>query len=83
MPGGLGRGTPSQGRPHADLLLACCSLVQVAQALDVLPSAGAAYVEEGPEGSTTYRFGGGVPSAADFTKAVEAINGVNGSHAAK
>lgn len=54
----------------------------MAQALDVLPAPGA-FVEEGPEGSTTYHFGEGVPSAADFSKAVEAINGVNGSHAAK
>lgn len=65
--------------------ICCCpgpAWLQVAQALDVLPSA-SAYVEEGPGGATTYRFGEGVPSASGFTKAVEAINGVNGSHAAK
>jgi len=52
----------------------------VAQALDGQggSSGGAVGVQE--DEATTYHFGEGVPSAADFNKTVEAING---SHAAK
>ncbi|PSC68256.1 Serine threonine-kinase SNT7 [Micractinium conductrix] len=52
----------------------------VAQALEALPpgTAAAAVVEEGD--STTFRFKEGMPSAADYSKTVETING---THAAK
>ena len=50
------------------------------QALEALPpgTAAAAVVEEGD--STTFRFKEGMPSAADYSKTVETING---THAAK